>query len=129
MRAFWTYGNMRTYATIKELKKKGFTLKDKSMKEAIGIQVTFMLEIKVQKYIFNKIWPFFQPLLCFLNLYEDENVHTYATAKELKKKAFTVKIHNIKEAINIQLTLISENKHQIKIRPFFSNNASILKLC
>ena len=30
-----------------------------------------------------------------------------------------VNIHNIKEAINIQLTLISENKYQIKIRQFF----------
>ena len=46
-------------------------------------------------------------------------MHTYATTKELKKKAFTIKIRNIKEAINIQVTLISEVKHQIKIRPFF----------
>ena len=41
----------------------------------------------------------------FFNPCEDGNVHTYATNKELKKKAFTVKIRNIKEAINIQVTL------------------------
>ena len=51
-------------------------------------------------------------------------MHTYATTKELKKEAFTVKIQNIKEAINIQVTLILENKHQIKIRPFFLANYS-----
>ena len=68
--------------------------------------------------------------MCFLNHYEDRNVHTYATTKELKKKAPTVKINNIKEAINIHVALILENKHQIKIRPFLGGNyASILKLC
>ena len=55
----------------------------------------------------------------FLNPYDDGNVHPYATAKELKQKAFTVKIHNIKEAINMQVTLISENMSQIKLQPFF----------
>ena len=50
---------------------------------------------------------------------EEGNVHTNAATKELKKEAFTVKIQNIKEAINTQVTLISENKHQVKIRPSF----------
>ena len=46
-------------------------------------------------------------------------MNTYVTTKELKQKTFTVKIHNIKEAINMQVTLISENKSQIKLQPFF----------
>ena len=65
----------------------------------------------------------------FFNPCEDWNIYTYATTKELKKKAHTVKINNIKEAINIQVTLISKNKHQIKIQAFFSANyAFVLKL-
>ena len=46
---------------------------------------------------------------------DDKNVHTYATTKALKNKTFTLKIHNIKEAINIQVTSYSENKQQTKI--------------
>ena len=34
------------------MKNKGFTLKGKNMKEVIGIQLTFILESKVQEYIF-----------------------------------------------------------------------------
>ena len=41
-----------------------------------------------------------------MNPWEDENVDTYVTTKELKKTAFTVKNHNIEEAINMQVTLI-----------------------
>ena len=39
-------------------------------------------------------------------------MHMYATTKELKKKAFRVKRQNIKWAIGIQVTFISENKHK-----------------
>ena len=39
-------------------------------------------------------------------------MHTHVAAKEMKKKSFAVKIQNIKEAIEIQVTLISENKDQ-----------------
>ena len=82
--------------------------------------MTLILEIKLQKYIFlQNMIIFLAALRSFLNPYEDGNVHTYATTKELKQNAFTVKIHNIKEAINMQVTLISENKSQIKLRPFF----------
>ena len=36
----------------------------------------------------------------------------YVTTKELKKKAFREKRQNIKQAIGIQVTFISENKHK-----------------
>ena len=93
--------------------------------------MTIILEIKLQKYNSKQnITNFLAAIMCLLNPYEDRNVHTYATTKELKKKVYTVKINNIKEAINIHLALILENKHQIKIRPFWGRNyASILKLC
>ena len=42
---------MHTYATTWELKKKEFTLKNENMKEATGIEVTFTLKIKLQKYV------------------------------------------------------------------------------
>ena len=82
--------------------------------------MTLILEIKLQKYIFlQNMITFLAALRSFLKPYEDGSVHTYATTKELKQKTFTVKIHNIKEAINMQVTLISENKSQIELQPFF----------
>ena len=47
-------GNVHPYATTQKLKKKGSALKGRNIKEATGIQVTFMLEIEIQKYIFSK---------------------------------------------------------------------------
>ena len=44
------------------------------------------------------------------NPYKDENVHSYATTKELKKKAFTINSQNLKQAIGIQVTFILETK-------------------
>ena len=41
-------GNVRTYATTKELKKKEFKTKRENIKQGLRIQVTFMLVIKVQ---------------------------------------------------------------------------------
>ena len=46
----------------------------------------------------------------------------YATIKELKRKAFRVKNRNIKEAIGVQVTFISENKHQ---KAHFAQNKTI----
>ena len=40
------------YATAKELMKKVFTANSHNKNQKIGIQVTFILEIKLQKYIF-----------------------------------------------------------------------------
>ena len=38
---------MRTYATSKELKTKEFTIKSQNVNQAIGIQLTIILEIKL----------------------------------------------------------------------------------
>ena len=43
---------MYTHATTYELKKKELTLNSWNMKQATGIQGTFILEIKLQQYIF-----------------------------------------------------------------------------
>ena len=43
---------MRTYATSKELEMKEFTIKRQYINQAIGIQLTLILEMKLQKYIF-----------------------------------------------------------------------------
>ena len=44
---------MRTYATSKELKTKEIAIKSQNINQAIGIQLTIALEIKLQKYIFK----------------------------------------------------------------------------
>ena len=45
-------GNENANATTKELKRKAFKASRGNVKKAIGIQVAFMLEIELQKYIF-----------------------------------------------------------------------------
>ena len=47
-----------------------------------------------------------------LNPSSNGNVHTYATTQELKEKILTVKSHNKKQAIEIQVTFIIEKKLQ-----------------
>ena len=53
---------MHTYVTTEELKKKAFTVNSQNIKQPIVIQVTFILEVKLQKYIFIKIQHFFSDL-------------------------------------------------------------------
>ena len=48
---YWD-GNMRRYGTVWELKNETFKVNSQNIKEAIGIQVTFMFEIKHKKCIF-----------------------------------------------------------------------------
>ena len=36
-----------------------YSLNSKNIKQAISVQETFIWEIKLQNYNFNKIWPFF----------------------------------------------------------------------
>ena len=43
---------MHTYVTIKKLKKKALTINSQNIKQAIGIQMTFILEIKLKKTFF-----------------------------------------------------------------------------
>ena len=40
---------MHSYVTAKELKKKAFIIKNQNIKQRVGIQVTFILEIKLGK--------------------------------------------------------------------------------
>ena len=56
-------GNKHTYAMTKELKKTAFRINSQSTKQRVGIQVTFILEVKLKKKsFFGKIYPFFQRL-------------------------------------------------------------------
>ena len=81
-------GNIRSYAASKELKTKEFTIKCENINQAIGIELTIILEIKLPNYIFlTKYDRFFcRYYVFFLNPCEDGNVHTHATTKELKKR-------------------------------------------
>ena len=47
-----------------------------------------------------------------LNHCYDENLHRYATNKEMKTMAFRINSRNIKQAISMQVTLITENNLQ-----------------
>ena len=44
--------NLHVYAITYELYKETFAVKSQNIKHTIGIQVTFLLQIKLQKYIF-----------------------------------------------------------------------------
>ena len=46
---------MHTYVTTKELKNKAFSVNTQDINQTMGIQVTIMIEIKLQKYIFGKL--------------------------------------------------------------------------
>ena len=55
------------YVATKELRKRAIKAKGENMKLTSGIRVTFILEIKLQKYIFGKMWQFFNGNVSFLN--------------------------------------------------------------
>ena len=59
------------------------------MKQAIGIQLPFLLKIKLEKYIF------LAANACFLDPCWNGNVHTYAMTKQLQIKAFTTNSQNM----------------------------------
>ena len=56
---------MHTYATTKELKKKVFKINGRNIKQAIDVEVTFMMEKELQKehFLAKKTLPFRQ-LMC-----------------------------------------------------------------
>ena len=58
-RAHVNNGNMENYATIKELKKDAFMVKTQNTKQAIGIQASFIAEIKLQKVHFLTKYNYF----------------------------------------------------------------------
>ena len=85
------------------------------MKEAIGIQVTFMLEIKIQKYIFSKFWALFQRLMSTFCTTIRMGIYIrmpQPKIKIIKNKSLAVNSQNIKQEMGIQVTFISEKKLQ-----------------
>ena len=103
-----------TYTTTKELKKMAFRINSRNMKQAIDIQVTFIVEKKLQKvhFLAKNNTVFQARYASILNLCQDGNVHKHATTKELKKMAFRINSWNIKQVIGIQVTFITEKKLQ-----------------
>ena len=52
----WCYtGNLDTYATTKEPKKKVCTINNQNENQKLGMQVTFILKINLEMYIFIKM--------------------------------------------------------------------------
>ena len=92
-------------------KQKEFTLNSYIKKQVTGMQGTFILEINLQRYIF------YQNRIIFSATYASilkpcwyENLHWYATTKELKKKPFTIHSQNLKQTIGVQVNFIFELK-------------------
>ena len=75
---------MNAYSTTEKLKKKAFIAKYENIKQPIDIQLTFMLESKIEKYVFQQNMTI---LLAFLNQCHDVLLITYSTTKKLKSKA------------------------------------------
>ena len=100
---------MHTYTTTKEPKKKACATNKQNKTQGIGIQVTFILEIKLHKYLFNQnITISSASEASILNWCQDGYVNKYATTNELKIKELKVSSWNIKPAIGIQDTFILE---------------------
>ena len=103
MRLFWTQVSMGIRIRMPWLKnwQKGIYNK----KKEYATRVTFLLEIKPQKYTFSAKCDYFVATYALiLNTSKDANVHTYATTQEQKKKRSTVKRKNIKEGFCNQVT-------------------------
>ena len=102
-------GNVHTYTTTEELKKMAFRINSWNIKQAIDIQVTFLMEKKLQKLHFlSKNTVFQVTYASILNHSQDGSVHRYALTKEMKTMAFGINNQNTKEAIGIQVTFITE---------------------
>ena len=106
-------GNVHTYATAQELKKKGFKFEKQEYESSNCHTIDLKyLEINLQKHVFQQNMVIFvTAIVSFSNPCQDGNVHTYATTKEMKKKAFITKREKIKQTFDIQLTFI------LKIKP------------
>ena len=104
-------GNVNIYAATKKLKKKACITKCENIKKPIDIQLTFMLESKIEKYSFQQNMTMsLAANVPFLNEYYYVNVLTYAAIQELESKSFTVNSQNIKEVTGTQVTFISKRK-------------------
>ena len=128
-------GNVHTYATTQELKKKEFTLNSKNMKQEIGLQLTFHLDIEIEKVHFQQNMTIFAATNSFmLNCCQDGNKDKYATTSELEIKEFMINSHNIKEAIGIQETFYQKVKlrkvhFQQNMTVFSATESSVLNPC
>ena len=114
------------YAMIKELKGKAFRVKSRNVKEAIGVQVTFISENKHQKeqFLYQNKTTFSANYASILDFCEGGNLYTYATTRELKKNALSKNCQNIKRAIWKHVTFMLKIKFNstfiCKSGPFLS---------
>ena len=109
--------------------KKEFMINSNNIKEGIGIQVTFLLEIKLQKE-HSKVWQFIQLLTCLFSTLFRMRMCIRMPRLKKKKKVCTINSHNKNQEIGTQVTNILEIKHQmyifIKQCPFLSKNVHFL---
>ena len=111
--------------TTEELTKRAFTVNNQNIKQATGIQVTFILGNKLQKeHYFSNIWRFFQRLTRpFSTLVKMGMWIRMTWPKSCKRRQFTTISQNKNQKTGIQVTFILEIKLQkyiffIKIRLF-----------
>ena len=116
------------YVCLNVRTEKGNTYGEKSWeKKAIGIQVTFISQKKLQKQHFlAKNTVFLATYASILNPCYDQNVPTYTTTKKLKNIPFKIISQTIKQKFGIQLIFISEikprlNRFLVKCDCFFGD--------
>ena len=118
MRAFWTTIRMGICVRIlstKELKRKEFIINIHNINQEIGIQVTIVLGIKPQKYIFfSKLWPPFWPLMCLFWTLVRMGICTCIPQSKNWKRC-SANSQDMNQAIGMPVTIVLEIKLQKSI--------------
>ena len=104
---------------LKNWKRKHLKQKNNNIKEANGIQMNFVFEIKFKRYIC------FAKYDCYFG---DLYLHSKPQFKWECDFLLTVKSHNKKQAIEIQVTFIIEKKLQ-KVHFLAKKHCLLGKLC
>ena len=108
---------MRIYATSKELKKKAFPVKCQNMKQAVSMEVTFILVNKHQKNIFYQNTTLFKKLcINFEPLLGQESVYVCHNLKPGRKGLYDKQSQYYDQNIRHSQNLMSYD--QPLMRPF-----------
>ena len=93
--------NVHMYATTYELKKKAFATNSQNVKQAVGMQMILIFQVKFQKNIFQQNITISAIYVFISKPCQDGNVDTYTKTQELKKNAFKLNSEIIKQIIGI----------------------------
>lgn len=84
------------------------------MEEAVEIQVTVILEMKLLKYSLQQNLTIFTRYSVLLNNCQDGTMHTFAITSEQKQKTVLVNSQHKKQARDMQVTFMFQDKLKAK---------------